>query len=440
MKSLFKKFAIVGFSISISVVPILGGVHLVDSPVYASDVDDLEEELDELEKELAELRKRKQDLEQGIANQQNTQNSLSAQIRALANTIATLELEIEETEKEVELNETLILKYEAQSTEARQMIEYIEDNVAVLEATADDILRTIYIETRTNSTIDILLTSQESKSFLSQIQYHTALGAKDQNTLEELDQEKQNLKEEQQKIDDNKIEIEKLAEQIRKQMEDLEKDQEQLMAQKRQKDYLYAEAQKNINSYLDLLNNLSEEEQMLMAQQIKLQQELFEQIGTIPSGQYVVKGTIIGKEGDTGYTFGEHLHFVITKDGLRHWGGTHPSCSAYGCNPNPCNYLPQRGECGVAGSPLEWPMRGTYYLTSPWGPRWGGFHDAIDLAYDWSQRPNSDFIYATHSGWIQYGTLPCSGDACNGDCKYAIICEDKTNCDNGYQSGYFHLE
>jgi len=85
-------------------------------------------------------------------------------------------------------------------------------------------------------------------------------------------------------------------------------------------------------------------------------------------------------------------------------------------------------------------MRGTFYLTSPWGLRWGKWHDALDLAYSWGQRPNNDYIYASHDGWIQYGTSTCNWAGCNGDLKWAVICEDKDNCNNGFKSGYYHLQ
>jgi peptidoglycan hydrolase CwlO-like protein len=417
--------------------PILSLYTSSPSPVEASDIDDLYDQLDEIEKELAKIRKDQQDLNNKIGNEEALQSSLAAQIRNLSNSIALLELDIMEKETDILLKETEIKILEEEITDARNLIESIEEDVEKLEATASDIIKTIYIDSKTNSIIDLLLLSEQSQSFFSQLQYYTALGSREQNTLEELQEEKARLEEQKQKLEDNKIEIEILAEQIRKQKEDLEKDKEQLSAQKAQKNKLYAQSQQTVASYNDLLESLSEDEKIKLAQQAKLQQELFDQIGEIHSGQYVIKGTIIGKEGQTGYAFGEHLHFTITRDGLRYWGDLSPYCAAYGCNPNPCNYLPPGvGGCGVAGSPLEWPMRGCYNLTSSWGPRClsghCSFHDAIDLSYCWSQKYTSDYIYATHNGWIQYGVM-------SDGCKYAVICENH-NCNIGYKSGYFHLE
>jgi murein DD-endopeptidase MepM/ murein hydrolase activator NlpD len=37
----------------------------------------------------------------------------------------------------------------------------------------------------------------------------------------------------------------------------------------------------------------------------------------VSSGQWVEKGQIIGYVGNTGYSFGNHLHFEIYQDGSR---------------------------------------------------------------------------------------------------------------------------
>ncbi len=435
---IFKKlfFLTVIFSI-IFISPFFIKISNLNGNSIEASSDDLYEELERLKKELAQIEKDKQDLNSRIDSEKSLQNSLSAQIYNLNNSIAELELNIKEKEVDIEKKDTEIKILEEEITEAKQQIDNIGKDVSELEDTANDIIKTIYVESKTNSMIDLLLTSEASKSFMSQLQYHTAIGSNDQKTLEELEHEKEILEEQREAMEEDKLEVEQLTEQIKKQKELLEKDREQLSAQRIQKNRLYSQSQENIESYSSLLDNLSDEEKINLAHQARLQQELFNQFGEIISGQYVVKGTIIGKEGQTGYAFGEHLHFTITKDGLRYWGELSPYCAAYGCNPNPCNYLPAGvGGCGISGSPLEWPMRGCYYYTSPWGPRCLGghcsFHDAIDLSYCWSQKYTNDYIYAVHDGWVQYGTM-------SDGCKYAIICENH-NCNIGYKSGYFHLE
>lgn len=435
--NLSKTFYILLFTSILVITPIVGLAASPKQVAEASEIDDLYNDLEEIEKELAKIKKNKQDLNSKIDGEESLQNSLAAQIRTLSNTISLLELDILEKETEIMKKETEIKILEEEISDARQQIQSIEKKVEELEATATDIIKTIYIDSKTNSVIDLFLLSDQSKSFFTQMQYHTALGNREQNTLSELQIEKEALEEQKQKLQDNKVEIEKLAEQIKLQKEELEKDKEQLSAQKAQKNKFYAQSQQNVASYNSLLESLSEEEKIKLALQAKLQQELFNKIGEINSGQYVIKGTIIGKEGQTGYAFGEHLHFTITKDGLRHWGELSPYCAAYGCNPNPCNYLPPGvGGCGVAGSPLDWPMKGCYNLTSPWGSRClsghCSFHDAIDLSYCWSQKYTNDYIFAAHDGWIQYGVM-------SDGCKYAVICENH-NCKIGYKSGYFHLE
>lgn len=410
----------------------------IPEPTQASDIDELYDELEDIEKELAQIRKEQQDLNDLIASEQEVQDSLAYEIQSLSYSISLLELDIKEKETEIERKETKIKILEEEIVDAEQLIANLGGDIETLELTAQDIIKSIYIDSKTNSALDILLQGEDSASFVSDLQYYTALGRNEQDTLAQLQSEREILESQKQKKEDNKIEIEKLAEQIRLEKENLEKDREQLALQQNQKNYLLAQSQQNENSYQERLENLSDEEKMKIAEQNKIKQEIFNQVGQITTGQYVLKGTIIGREGETGYAFGEHLHFTITEDGFKHWGELYWTCAVYGCNPNPCNYLPNNGICGISNSSLEWPMRGSFTLTSPWGERWGKWHDAIDIAYYWGT--TDDYIYAAHDGWIQYGTSPCYDPNCNGDLKWAVICENKDDCNVGFKSGYYHLE
>ncbi len=397
----------------------------------ASDVDDLYERLEELEEELATIRKQKQNLSENIKSEENLQDELSSEIAKLSNNISTLELNIKEKKAKIKKKETEIKILEEEITDARHLIRDIESDMNVLEETTDDILRSIYIDTKTNSTIDIFIKSGDSKSFISELQYHTALGKYDQNALQNLQKEKRILKEQKSKLEDNKLEIEKLAEQIKIEKRSLEKDKEQIALQRGQKHSLLAQSEQNEQSYENTLANLTDEEKRYISEQLRVKQQLFNQIGQLPNGAPVKKGDVIGQQGCTGYCLGPHLHFFTD---MKHNGGL---------TDNPCHYLPGGvvSGCGTSNPTIAWPMKGTFYLTSGYGWRWGRFHDAIDIAYSFSYSPK--YIYAAHSGYIQFGkTNGCGGaPICNdGGAKYAIICQYKNNCNKGKKTGYFHLK
>ena len=180
--------------ISLICAPLLGLYLSPLNEVSAAD-EDLYDELDRLEKELADIKRQKVELDEKIANEKNLQNSLSYQIYQIANSISQLELDIKEKEIDIEKKETEIKILEEDITEARHLIESISKDVTQLQNTANDIIATIYIESKTNNMIDILLTSDASQSFVSQIQYHTALGTHDNELLFKLQDEKDTLEE-----------------------------------------------------------------------------------------------------------------------------------------------------------------------------------------------------------------------------------------------------
>jgi murein DD-endopeptidase MepM/ murein hydrolase activator NlpD len=153
--------------------------------------------------------------------------------------------------------------------------------------------------------------------------------------------------------------------------------------------------------------------------QNKIEQELFNNIKNLGSGTYVLKGTIIGRQGYSGYVIpsgpgGAHLHFATKVNNS---------------SVNPCSVLPGGTfeTCGGSGV-LSWPLRSPFSYTSAYGWRWGKWHDAIDIA----SATTHAYIYAAHDGWMYKGGSWSSG-------YWRKICEVKDNCAVGNYSFYLHL-
>jgi len=415
------------FSLSIGTI-LLGRSFSSRETVHAQTIteEDLYEELERLEEELVKIKQEKENFNQKIEGEKALQGSLTTQIYDLSNNISEIELNVKEKETDIMKKETETKILEEEITEARKFIERIESDVSTLEQTAQDIITTIYIETKTNSIIDILLSSAESTSFLSQIQYHTALGKNDQNTLSDLNYEKNLYEQEKSKLEDNKIEIEKLAEQIKKQKEGLEKDREQLSLQIGQKNTLLTDSQVAATYYGSQYENLSDEEKKKEAELDYILQQIVNS-ATKPKG-YAVAGQIIATEGNNGCSTGPHTHFGYSK-GLGNWV-------------DPCNYLPydqfQWGVCSGNGeidytynSP-RYSSRG-YYYNSP-----DDRHQAIDLIAG----PDKS-VRAAHDGYYFEETPPCNNNWCWAGCKTSTnpcvkVCED-VECQSGKISIYCHV-
>jgi hypothetical protein len=279
---------------------------------------------------------------------------------------------------------------------------------------------TIYIESKTNSAIDILLTSDETKSFVSQIQYHTALGTYDQNALMNLQSEKQTLENQKQKLEDDKLEIETLTEQIKIQKENLEKDKENLSAQKVQKNQFLQNSQVAAEYYKSQYDNLTDEEIKKEAQLDYILQQLIDS-ATKPKG-YVVKGQKIAVQASNGCSTGPHTHLGLAVDGV--WS-------------NPCSYLTYYNftwiECGGDGS-IRYPYNGTFYMSQ----YYKSYHQALDLVAG-----SDKYVYASHDGYFFEENAPCSNSWCRVGCKTstnpcAKVCED-ISCKKGKTTIYCHV-
>lgn len=416
-----KRLVLTVFFITIMLSLTLFSIYLGRSTSDGSEVsasDDLYDELERLEEELAEIGRQKRDLEQQIENEEDYQNELSAQIYNLSNSISQLELDIKEIELDVEHKETEIKILEEEITEAELQIAGIEKDVNVLEETAEDIVRNIYVESRTNSMIDLFLASKDSKSFMSQLQYHTSIGEHDQNTLQKLQKDKQIIQEQRDKMAENKVEVEKLAEQIRIQKEQLEKDQEQLAAQKSQKNRLLQDSEIAEAYYDDQYNRLSDEEKKTLAELDYVLQQLVN-TPTKPKG-YVVKGQVIATEASNGCSTGAHTHYALLYNGV--WS-------------DPCRYLPYKsGLCG-SGNMLGWPYNGPFWMSR--GFTKGG-HEALDLYKGWGSQ-----VVASHNGYFFEETSSCSNSWCTYGCSTpyntcAKVCEN-ANCQGGKVTLYCHV-
>ena len=407
--------------VSILITPILGANYNKTQKVEASEIDELYKQLEELEKQLTLIKQQKIDLGNKIDQEQALQGSLTVEINNLSNNISKLELDIKEKEVEIEKKETKIKILEEDITEKGLLIDNIKGDVKDLQLTANDIVKTIYVDSKTNSIIDILLNAGVTESFFSQIQYHTALGTYDKNALETLRQEKGLLEDEKESLEDNKIEVEILAEQVSKQKENLEKDREQLATQKVQKNQMLQNSQVAAAYYGQQHANLSDEEKKKEAELNYVLQQII-QNPTKPKG-YAVKGQIIAKEGNNGCSSGPHTHFgfAIGRDNWK----------------NPCTYLPTEqfnwGTCSGTGE-IGYPYKNPFYSSR--GYTW--YHQALDL-----YAGTDKYVRAAHDGYYFEETPPCSNSWCYVGCNTSTnpcikLCED-LNCQTGKISIYCHV-
>ncbi|MBD3280703.1 peptidoglycan DD-metalloendopeptidase family protein [Candidatus Dojkabacteria bacterium] len=396
-------------------------------PVYAGP----QEDLDNVQKELAELRKKQQELDSQIDDQQALSNKYGAEVYALNSEIKKLELEVQEKQLVIdELNlQITILEQEIEDT--KEEIAKTEQEIAKLQEETDERLADMYLDIKSfDNSVNMMFASEGSGDFVKEGLYREAMQEETNEKLDKLALAKDNLEKDKEKLETDRIKVEEDKTLLEQERIALESDQT-VLAQKRNKFEAMKRESDTATAALAIeYETLSEEEKKLQAQLELLKQQIFNEVGQIPSGEYVAEGTVIGYEGNTGVSTGNHLHFGAKIN------------NSY---QNPCSILPGKQllntYCGTSNPKVNtWPMSGNYWLTSGYGWRGGSFHYAIDLSSGGSAP-----IIASHSGWIYYGndnacswytgSYPCNGQGAN----YAIICENK-NCNTGIKTMYFHLK
>jgi hypothetical protein len=296
-----------------------------------------------------------------------------------------------------------------------------EEVIEKLEHETNDRLVSMYLTKKSYNSVSIVLDSQTSMEFVKNDLYQRTIQEDTNDDLQSLNTEREQLQKEKEQLENDKLQVEKDKSVLdeRKSALDNEKlvlDTKKVSLDKKVKESLSLQKQQEL-----ALQQSTVEEKKLLADAEYLKQQILEEIGTIPTGSYVRKGTIIGIEGMTGWATGPHVHFGVANNGTTQ---------------NPCNFV----NCGAkTGSQLGWPIAPAGVITSGYGYRSSGFHAAIDISTG-----GGAGIIAAHDGWITYGKQFCqdlSWVKCNGGfAYYAIICENASNCNSGFKTSYWHLK
>jgi peptidoglycan hydrolase CwlO-like protein len=408
--ALFKLFSIIILSfslISINIPQVAEGLSL-------------EEELNQVKKELEEIRNTKKNLEQDISNEKSLQNTYEQELVNLKNKIDLLSNKIDEKRlviKELELEIDILTK---KLEETEKEIEISETELLGLEDETNTRLVDMYLSQKTFSELNMIVTPKGQSDVIKYNLYHNTIQDTTNSLVADLKEKRVNLEDKKVGLEEDKIKVLRDEVQLNEELLALERDEADLNSTRSIYSSKRQQSIAKVATNSRTLSELSEEEQKTLAMQYKIEQELFNTTKNLGNGSYVKQGTIIGRQGYTGYVIpsgpaGAHLHF-----------GT----KVNGSSVNPCSLLIPGviSGCGGDGS-MEWPLKNPFNYTSAYGWRWERWHDAIDIS---STANVHAYIYAAHDGWLYKG-----GSASQG--FWRKICETKDNCNQGKYSFYLHL-
>lgn len=259
----------------------------------------------------------------------------------------------------------------------------------------------IFYEEGQISSIEVIASSDNFSEYLDRSEYLRSLQDKIVETVDKINILRKELEEKQKGLETKKAELLTVKNQQEGQKQSLD-------SQKAAKDSLLVYTKGEEASFQ---NNLKELQASYQA--IQNQVTAFINQGNFVSQGAVKKGSIIGYEGNSGYSSGAHLHFEVrTTNGQRL---------------NPFGFL---------GSSMIWPME-NYILTQGFGENPGlygtGGHPGVDMAGPYGEPvkavADGDIIF---SGGSSANTYP-GGPLSYG--RYIII-----NHNNGYFTLYAHLK
>jgi peptidoglycan hydrolase CwlO-like protein len=380
------------------------------------EIDDLMEEIEKYEKKLSDLSKE--------------EKTLSNQIEYYDSQIKLTQLQIENTLAQIQQKERQIERIGTDIEDIKTRISRLKDSISYQNVVLNERMRERYKSTD-SSPFFVLFGGDSVSTLIKKTKYLQTMELEDTRLLAEMKRTRENFIFQKDLFEEKKRQAEELKAEIEKEKVKQEQYNADLEKQKQEQKALLELTKQNEAKYQRLLDDARRELEQITGAASVLK-------GTAP--RKVEKGEVIGVQGNTGYSFGDHLHFGVYKyDSFEEIDGWNWYYSNLVDPKKKLKEKSVRWNTGCESSETRevgdgdwsWPMSSpvvsqgfghTCYSDSYYG---GKPHPAYDM-----YGPAGSYVYAAEEG-DAFFCRNCLGDGGNG----VFIFHPE-----GYMSLYWHLK
>jgi len=384
--------------------------------VFAEEtVSDIQSKIDEYNKKITELKSKA--------------STLTNDVESMDNQIALTELRIQDSQNKIIQKETQIKKLTVEIEDLKVRIGKLADSINYQRTLLNNRTRERY-KSREVNPILVIFGSSTFNSLIQKAEYLQQIEIQDNKLLNEMENTKKSYDNQKDLFENKRQEEEQLKAQLLDEKANLDTYKAQLDNQKHEKQRLLEITQNDESKYAKLLEEAQKELDQISGAVRVLKYQ---------NGEKVNKGDLIGYQGNSGYSSGEHLHFGVYKyssfNDIDGWNWYYSNYI------DPKNVLEKKNVywdtgCESPGNretgkgdwrwPISSPTISQGFGHTCWSDRFynGNPHPAYDM-YGSYGTP----IYAAEDGEA-YFCRNCLGDGGNG----VFIFHD-----DGYMSLYWHL-
>lgn len=336
--------------------------------------------------------KRLQEIAQEQLRIQKELARLSTEKRSLQSTIGILDGQVRLTNLKINETKTRLDEAVRQLTQLQAEITLLTKELDRLSLALDRVEDVLITRIRATykkgniSAVELLVSSSGFSQFLNRFKYLQIIQENDRLVLRQMQLAKANFTNQKETLQVKESEVAKLKSRIEEQKRSLEAQNAQLKDQRATKQKLLDVTRNDEARYQRLLADIRSEQRAISSALGRFIR------GGLPAGTPVKRGDVIGVQGSTGFSTGDHVHFEVRT-----------KCGSDFCHTNPFNYL----NSGQFSYPLD-----SYEISQGYGNTdfaqacrcySGNFHTGVDM-----YGPIGSAVKAAADGTVSY-TVDAAG-------------------------------